>query len=54
MAERLVRLDNMTQGALRWDESSGMRQLYAHDLEAIEPWTTLRAMYENDMGAIAA
>lgn len=38
VAERLVRLDALTDGALRWDESSGMRQLYAHKLDAVDEW----------------
>lgn len=54
VAERLVRLDGLTDGALRWDESSGMRQLYAHDLEGIDAWQLIRAMLVRDLGAIAA
>lgn len=54
VAERLVRLDELTNGALRWDESSGMRQLYAHKLDAIDEWSVLRGMFERDMAALAA
>lgn len=54
VAERLVRLDDLTDGALRWDESSGMRQLYAHDLEAVDAWDLVRGMLTRDLGAIAA
>lgn len=54
VAERLVRLDALTDGALRWDESSGMRQLYAHKLEGIEEWSLFEAMLVRDLGAIAA
>lgn len=54
VAERLVRLDALTDGALRWDESSGMRQLYAHHIEAVEPWAMLSQMYQRDLGARAA
>jgi Protein of unknown function (DUF4007) len=54
VAERLVRLDALTDGALRWDESSGMRQLYAHQLDRVDPWAMLRSMYARDLGALAA
>ena len=54
VAERLVRLDDLTEGALRWDESSGMRQLYAHDLESLDMWETLRSLYRRDMVGAAA
>lgn len=54
VAERLVRLDALTEGALRWDESSGMRQLYAHDLDRLDMWQCLRSMYLRDMAAAAA
>jgi hypothetical protein len=54
VAERLVRLDALTDGALRWDESSGMRQLYAHKLDAVDEWSDLRAMFERDLQSAAA
>lgn len=54
VAERLVRLDSLTEGALRWDESSGMRQLYAHDLERLDRWKYLKLMYGRDMAGAAA
>ncbi|NJC41046.1 hypothetical protein GGQ87_001304 [Brevundimonas alba] len=54
VAERLVRLDDLTGGALRWDESSGMRQLYAPGLEQLQADAVLRAMYARDMGRLAA
>jgi hypothetical protein len=54
VAERLVRLDALTNGALRWDESSGMRQLYAHKLDAVDEWSDLRAMFERDLRSAAA
>lgn len=49
VAERLVRLDGLTHGALRWDESSGMRQLYAHQLDTVDEWSGLRTMYKRDL-----
>ena len=54
VAERLVRMDALTEGALRWDESTGMRQLYAHHLEVLDPWAFLKRLYERDLGAMAA
>jgi hypothetical protein len=54
VAERLVRLDSLTDGALRWDESSGMRQLYAHNLDAVDPWSLVRGMLRRELGAISA
>lgn len=54
VAERLVHLDALTDGAVRWDESSGMRQLYGHKLEAINEWALLRAMYDRDLQRAAA
>lgn len=54
VAERLVQLEALTDGAVRWDESSGMRQLYGHKLEAIDEWALLRAMYERDLHKAAA
>lgn len=54
VAERLVRLDSLTDGALRWDESSGMRQLYAHNLESIDAWGLLRGMLTRDIVEVAA
>ena len=54
VAERLVQLDALTNGAVRWDESSGMRQLYGHKLEAIDEWALLRAMLDRDLHRAAA
>jgi hypothetical protein len=54
VAERLVRLDALTDGALRWDESSGMRQLYAHKLDSVEEWGDLRAMFVRDLRSAVA
>lgn len=54
VAERLVRLDALTDGAVRWDESSGMRQLYGHSPETIDEWSLLNAMYNRDLHRVAA
>lgn len=37
VADRLAALADMTKGAIRWDESSGMRQVYAHDTLSVKP-----------------
>lgn len=54
VAERLVHLDALSDGAVRWDESSGMRQLYGHKLDAIDEWGLMRAMYDRDLHKVAA
>ena len=54
IAERLVRFGDLTDGALRWDESSGLRQLYAHRLDSIQPMELLRKMYQRDLRTLAA
>lgn len=46
VAERLLRIERLTRGALRWDESSGLRQVYALDLWAPVLTDLLRGMYE--------
>ena len=37
VADRLACLADLTGGSIRWDESSGIRQVYAHDLERLNP-----------------
>ncbi|MGU3456037.1 DUF4007 family protein [Brevundimonas sp. M1A4_2e] len=54
VAERLVRLDELTKGALRWDESSGMRQLYAPGLAILDKNEILKSFYARDMEIMAA
>jgi hypothetical protein len=49
VAERLSRLEGLTEAALTWDESSGMRQIYAIKLEAIDSYAVLGALYDRDM-----
>lgn len=45
VAERLARLDDVTRGALRWDESTGLRQVYAHRLDALDELALVAALY---------
>lgn len=54
VAERLARLDDLTHGALAWDESSGMRQIYAPKLDSLDGWEALRGLYRRDMKGLAA
>ena len=54
VADRLARLEPLSNSKLGWDESSGMRQLYMHRADEIDPWEVLREMYERDMQAVAA
>ena len=54
IAERLAAAADLTNGAVRWDESTGMRQVYAHDLNAIDSSDLLRAMFHRTSKALAA
>jgi hypothetical protein len=45
VAERLAAAADLTRGAIRWDESTGMRQVYAHDLDAIDALGLIRGLY---------
>lgn len=54
VAERLSRLDDLTHGALTWDESSGMRQIYAPKLESLDGRVVLEALYARDLASAAA
>jgi hypothetical protein len=54
IADRLATAADLTHGAIRWDESTGMRQVYAHDLTAIKSFDLLRAMYHRTSKALAA
>jgi hypothetical protein len=53
VAERLSRLEGLTEAALTWDESSGMRQIYAARLDAIDGYAALGALYDRDMSLAA-
>ena len=54
VADRLASAADLTGGAIRWDESTGMRQVYAHDLHSIAPLDLLRGMYRRTLTARAA
>jgi hypothetical protein len=54
VAERLAAVADLTRGAIRWDESTGMRQVYAHDLDGVTPLEILRRTYGRTPVARAA
>ncbi len=54
VADRLSSAADLTGGAIRWDESTGMRQVYAHDLDAIVSIDLLRGIYRRTLTAMAA
>lgn len=37
VVDRLAVLADLTKGAIRWDESAGMRQVYVHDILSVNP-----------------
>jgi hypothetical protein len=45
VADRLARLSDVTGGAVRWDESTGMRQVYAADVMSLDPMTFVYPLY---------
>ncbi|RWD39940.1 DUF4007 family protein [Mesorhizobium sp.] len=47
VAERLSRLTDLTKGAVSWDESTGMRQVYAPNVMLIEPLRYLEHVYSD-------
>jgi hypothetical protein len=49
VSDRLARLEELSSGRVRWDESSGMRQLYMHDSKEFDRWDVLREMFHRDM-----
>jgi len=54
VAERLARMSDLTRGAVRWDESTGMRQVYAPDVMALNALDYVAAHYESKSPARAA
>jgi hypothetical protein len=46
VAERLANMAELTNGAIRWDESTGLRQIYAHDLTSIDLIQHIRNLYK--------
>lgn len=54
VAERLGRLPDLTDGRIRWDESTGMRQVYVSNLNSLQPVELLKLMYRRDLHQKAA
>lgn len=54
VADRLARMPDLTAGALGWDESTGMRQIYAHDLLAVDTLEYLARYYRHELHSRAA
>ena len=54
VAERLANLAELTRGAIQWDESSGLRQIYAQDLPSISPLDDVRRLYKSALHSRAA
>lgn len=52
VAERLARMGDLTKGAVRWDESTGMRQVYAPDVNALDPLAYVGRLYASRDTAI--
>ena len=53
VAERLARMEALTNAALTWDESSGMRQIYAPRLDEVDTYALLERLYDRDMRLVA-
>ena len=45
VAERLANMADLTRNRIRWDESTGMRQVYAQDISSIDPLEFVRGLY---------
>ncbi|WP_017963194.1 DUF4007 family protein [Rhizobium leguminosarum] len=45
VAERLSRLTELTRGAVVWDESTGMRQVYAPNILTLDPFDYVKRLY---------
>lgn len=54
VAERLERLALLTNGAVRWDESTGMRQVYCPAIGDLEPLDFIAPLYESELKEMAA
>lgn len=53
VAERLASMSDLTHGALRWDESTGLRQIYADDPTSIDPIEPIRDLFRKALHARA-
>jgi hypothetical protein len=54
VAERLAAMPDLTSGAIYWDESTGLRQVYVNDLAAAKPLHHIGRLYKTTLHARAA
>ena len=54
VAERLANLADLTHGAIQWDESTGLRQIYAQDLGSINVLEHIGRLYRTALHSRAA
>lgn len=54
VADRLIAISDLSHGAIRWDESTGMRQVYVQEIEKIDELEYVRALYRRARTARAA
>lgn len=54
VAERLANMADLTDGAIRWDESTGLRQVYARDIASVDPLEKVRGLFRTALHARAA
>ena len=54
VAERLAAMPDLTSGAISWDESTGLRQVFVNDLSAFEPLHHIRNLYKVTLHTRAA
>ncbi len=53
VAERLAGMPDLTSGAIHWDESTGLRQVFVNDLSAIRPLHLICDLYRATLHARA-
>jgi hypothetical protein len=54
VAERLASMPDLTDGAIQWDESTGLRQVYADDPSSIDPLEYIRGLFKTALHARVA
>lgn len=54
VAERLATMADLTKGAIHWDESTGMRQVYAQNITSVKPLDLVSALISKAMHARGA
>jgi Protein of unknown function (DUF4007) len=54
VAERLANMADISEGLIHWDESTGLRQVYAQDVAAVDTFKNIRGLYRSALHARAA